>query len=389
MGGARVLAPVIQALSRPPSGVTVMRSELNAELRQALRDFVTAKLEPLAAEIDRTGEVPSAAVEVLREHGYLGMLLPAEYGGGGLDLATYCLTLEEFSRSHRVFTLLLDYSSGLAPLGILRFGTEAQRQRWIPDLVTGRAKGAFALTEPEAGSDSAAIRTRAELRDGRWVVNGRKHYISNGHDADVVLLVAVTDPAKRAHGGMTTFLVPSGTPGFTVTRVDTTIGSEAIKLGELTFEDCVLPEDAVLGSVGEGVRIAMGSLTSGRLGVSCSCIGAADRLLEMSIAHAKSRFTFGKPLAERQAIQWMLADSEIDLQTARTYVYETLRRVMAGEEIGSAASICKVVCSEMAGRVADHAVQIHGGMGLVRSYPVERFYRDLSHYRVGEGSSEI
>ncbi|NDG50056.1 MAG: acyl-CoA dehydrogenase, partial [Rhodospirillales bacterium] len=147
--------------------------------------------------------------------------------------------------------------------------------------------------------------------------------------------------------------------------------------------------DAVLGTVGEGFKVAMGSLTSGRLGVSCSCLGAADRLLEMSIAHSKSRSTFGKPLAERQAIQWMLADSEIELQTARAYVYETLRQVMAGQETGSAASICKVACSEMAGRVADRAVQIHGGMGLVRSYPVERFFRDLRHYRVGEGSSEI
>ena len=366
-----------------------MRPELNAELRSALRNFVTAKLDPIAAEIDRTGAVPPEAIEVLRKHGYLGMLLPPEYGGGGVDLATYCLTLEEFSRSHRVFTLLLDYSTGLGPLGILRFGTEEQRKRWLPDLVSGRAKAAFALTEPEAGSDSAAIRTRAELRDGKWIINGRKHYISGGHDADVLLLVAVTDPAKRARGGITTFLVPRGTPGFTVTRVDTTIGSEAIKLGELTFEDCTLPEDAVLGTVGEGFKVAMGSLTSGRLGVSCSCLGAADRLLEMSIAHSKSRSTFGKPLAERQAIQWMLADSEIELQTARAYVYETLRQVMAGQETGSAASICKVACSEMAGRVADRAVQIHGGMGLVRSYPVERFFRDLRHYRVGEGSSEI
>jgi acyl-CoA dehydrogenase len=199
----------------------------------------------------------------------------------------------------------------------------------------------------------------------------------------------VTDPAKRARGGITTFLVPRGTPGFSVTRVDTTIGSEAIKLGELTFEDCRVPADAVLGTVGEGFGVAMASLTSGRLGVSCSCLGAADRLIEMSAAHAKSRSTFGRPLAERQAIQWMLADSEVELQTSRAYVYETLRRVVAGEPTGSAASICKLSCSEMAGRVADRAVQIHGGMGLVRSYPVERFFRDLRHYRVGEGSSEM
>jgi len=174
-----------------------------------------------------------------------------------------------------------------------------------------------------------------------------------------------------------------------VTRIDTTIGSEAIKLAELTFEDCVVPDEAVLGEVGRGFQIAMSSLTSGRLGVACSCIGAADRLIEMAAAHAKQRSTFGKPLAERQAIQWMLADSATELAAARALTYETLRRVEAGEDVGAAASMSKLLCSEMVGRVADRAVQIHGGMGLMRGYPVERFYRDIRHYRVGEGSSEI
>jgi len=204
-----------------------------------------------------------------------------------------------------------------------------------------------------------------------------------------VMIMAVTDPAKRARGGITAFLVEKGTPGFHVTRVETTIGSEAIKLAELTIDECFLPDRAVLGEVGQGFRIAMESLTNGRLGVSCSCIGTADRLIEMSAAYAKERVTFGQALSERQAIQWMLADSVVELETARAYTYETLRRVQAGEDVGPAASICKLTCSEMVGRVADRAVQIHGGMGLVRGYPVERFYRDVRHYRVGEGSSEI
>jgi acyl-CoA dehydrogenase len=221
------------------------------------------------------------------------------------------------------------------------------------------------------------------------VLNGRKHYISGAHRADVVLVMAVNDPEKRARGGITAFLVERGTPGFAVTRVDTTIGSEAIKLAELTFEDCFVPEAAVLGEVGQGFKIAMSSLDSGRLGVSCSCIGTADRLLEMSAEHAKQRSTFGKPLADRQAIQWMLADSATELAAARTLTYETLRRVDAGENVGAATSMVKLYCSEMVGRVADRAVQIHGGMGLVRGFPVERFYRDIRHYRVGEGSSEI
>ena len=360
-----------------------------AEVRAALRRFATEKLEPLALEIDRSGEVPQAAVDLLRTHGYLGMRLPEEYGGGGFDLPTYCLALEEFARSHRVFTLLLDATSGLNPIAIANYGTPEQKKKYVAGLASGTLSAAFGLTEPEAGSDSQAMRTRAEKKDGGWVLNGRKHFISGAHRADVVLVMAVNDPAKRARGGITAFLVERGAPGFSVTRVDETIGSEAIKLAELSFDDCFVPDSAVLGRVGEGFKVAMESLTNGRLGVSCSCIGAADRLLEMSVAYAKQRSTFGKPLAERQAIQWMLADSQVELSMARAYTYETLRRLQAGEDVGNAASVCKLYCSEMVGRVADRAVQIHGGMGLVRGYPVERFYRDVRHYRVGEGSSEI
>ena len=360
-----------------------------AEVRAQLRRFTNETLEPIALEIDRSGEVPEKALSVLRKHGYLGMRLPVEFGGGGIDLTTYCLTLEEFSRSHRVFTLLLDATSGLNPIAIARFGTAAQKEKYVAKLADGTLSAAFALTEPEAGSDSQAIRTRAERRYGGWALNGRKHYISGAHRADVVMVMAVNDAAKRARGGITAFLVDRGTPGFAVTRVDTTIGSEAIKLAELTFEDCFVPETAVLGEVGKGFAIAMESLTSGRLGVACSCIGTADRLIEMSAAHAKERSTFGDKLANRQAIQWMLADSATELAMARALTYETLRRVQAGEEVGAAAAMCKLACSEMVGRVADRAVQIHGGQGLVRGFPVERFYRDIRHYRVGEGSSEI
>jgi acyl-CoA dehydrogenase len=369
-----------------------MQLEINpelAEVRTVLRRFTEHKLEPIALEIDRTGELPAQAINVLHEQGYLGMRLPTEYGGGGFDLLTYCLALEEFSRSHRMFTLLLDGTSGLNPIAIARFGTAEQKQKYVAGLASGALTASFALTEPEAGSDSQAIRMRAERRDGGWVLNGRKHFISGAHRADVVLVMAVNDAQKRARGGITAFLVDRGTPGFAVTRVETTIGSDPIKIAELTFEDCFMPDTAVLGEVGNGFQIAMESLTSGRLGVSCSCIGAADRLLEMSAQYAKQRNTFGKPLADRQAIQWMLADSATELALARSLTYETLRRVEAGEDVGSAASMCKLYCSEMVGRVADRAVQIHGGMGLVRGFPVERFYRDVRHYRVGEGSSEI
>jgi len=365
-----------------------IHSEL-AEMRTAVRRFTQEKLEPIAVEIDRTGEVPAGTLELLREQGYLGMRMPAAFGGGDFDLSTYCLVLEELSRSHRIFTLMLDATSGLNPIAIATFGTQAQQARYLSGLCNGTLHASFALTEPEAGSDAQAIRTRAVHENGGWTLNGRKHFISGAHLADVVLVMAVTDAAKRGAGGITAFLVDKGTPGFEVTRVDTTIGSEPIKLAELTFTDCRVPEEAVLGEVGQGFKVAMQSLTSGRMGVACSCIGAADRLLEMSATYARERQTFGKPLADRQAIQWMLADSATELAMVRSLTYETLRRLETGESIGAAASMCKLAASEMVGRVADRAVQIHGGMGLVRGFPVERFYRDVRHYRVGEGASEV
>jgi acyl-CoA dehydrogenase len=359
------------------------------ELRSEVRRFTQRELEPLAKVIDDTGEIPQRAWDVMREAGYLGMRLPEEYGGTSASLSQMCIVLEEFSRSHRVLTGLIDATSGLTPSAFVRHGSAAQREKYVRKLATGEMRAAFALTEPGAGSDSAAITTRAEKINGGWKINGRKHFISGGHVADVLMVMTVTDPARRARGGITALLVEKGTPGFIVTRVDTTIGSEAWKLAELTFEDCVVPDSAVMGKVGEGFRIAMESLTDGRMAVACCCIGAASRLLELMTEHAKERVTFGEPLASRQAIQWMLADTAVDIATARTLAYETLRQIEAGRNVGSAPSMCKLYCSEMVGRVTDRAIQVFGGQGLIRGFPVERFYRDVRHYRIGEGTSEV
>ena len=359
------------------------------ELRAEVRRFTERELEPLARVIDSSGEIPQQAWDVMREAGYLGMRLPEAYGGTSASLSQMCIVLEEFSRSHRVLTGLIDATSGLTPSAFVRHGSAAQRDKYVRKLATGEMRAAFALTEPGAGSDSAAISTRAEKVDGGWKINGRKHFISGGHVADVLMVMTVTDAQKRARGGITALLVEKGTPGFIVTRVDTTIGSEAWKLAELTFEDCFVPDSAVMGKVGEGFRIAMESLTDGRMAVACCCIGAADRLLALMTEHAKERVTFGQPLAERQAIQWMLADSAVDIATARTLAYETLRQIEAGRVVGSGPSMCKLYCSEMVGRVTDRAVQVFGGQGLIRGFPVERFYRDVRHYRIGEGTSEV
>ena len=369
-----------------------MHIELPPELEQmraALRKFTEKELEPLAKKVDATGELPEETLPLLAKHGYLSMRLPESVGGAGMGLFPYCLMLEEFSRSHRIFALIAGAGGGLTPIAIAKHGTDEQREKYLPGLMAGKLRTAFALTEPDAGSDNSAMKTRAEKTRNGWVINGRKHYITSAHAADFVMVMAVTDPEKRTRGGVTAFLVDRGTPGFEITRIDTTMGSAVVKLSELAFENCAVPEGAVVGQVGEGFRLAMASLNDGRMGIACSCIGVADRLLEMSIAHAKTRITFGKPLAERQAIQFMLADCAVELATARALTYETLRQIDAGKPIGTAASMCKLYCSEMVGRVADRAVQIHGGMGIVQSHTVERFYRDVRHYRVGEGASEI
>ncbi|MDM0032464.1 acyl-CoA dehydrogenase family protein [Variovorax sp. J22P271] len=360
-----------------------------AEMRPTVRRFVTEQLEPMALQIDALGEVPAQVLGALQAQGYLGMRLPANLGGAEADLSTYCLVMEELGRSHRVFTLMLDASSGLTPIAIARFGTEEQKARYVPGLADGSQRASFGLTEPDAGSDAAALRTRAKKVEGGWSISGMKHYISGAHRADVVMVLAVTDPALKARGGITAFLVDRGTPGMEITRTDKTIGSDPIQISEIRFEDCVVGDAAVLGAVGQGFAIAMGSLVSGRMGVSAACIGTADRLLEIAIDYAKTRTTFGQPLSERQAIQWMLADSATELALARSLAYETLRRIDAGEDTGSAPSMVKLFCSEMVGRIADRAVQILGGAGLIRGVHVERFYRDVRHYRIGEGSSEI
>ncbi len=369
-----------------------MNYELSPELQQmrdALRKFVKAELEPLEAEVDRTGELPPHLLPLFGKQGYLSMRLPAEVGGAAMGLFPYALMLEEFSRSHRVFGLVASGGGGLTPIAIARHGTDAQKEKYLKGLMDGTVRTAFALTEPAGGSDNAAMTTRADKTDGGWVINGRKHYINGANEADFIVLIAITDPVKRTRGGVTAFLVDKGTPGFNITRVDTTMGSDVIKLAEIEFDNCKVPDGAVLGKPGQGFDLAKESLRDGRMAVSCSCIGIADRLIEMSAAHAKQRITFGKPLAERQAIQWMLADSVVDLAAARAMVYETLRQIDAGIQVGTAASVCKLYCSEMVGRVADRAVQIHGGMGIVQGYPIERIYRDVRHYRIGEGSSEV
>ena len=369
-----------------------MRIEIDAEraeFRSAVRRFATGVAARWTAEMDTGGGFPPDLVQALADGGYLGMRVPEGLGGPGLALGHYCLAQEEMARVHPILTVLMSSTNGLAPMALVRHGNAAHQARYLPPLLAGALRTAFALTEPGSGSDAASITTRATPREDGWVLNGIKHFISGGEAADVVLVLAVTDPGKRARGGITAFLVDRGTPGFTVARVDHTMGSPAWTLAELHFDDCRVDGSAVLGAVGGGFALAMESLDEGRLSVACTCLGAADRLLELSVEHAQGRRTFGAQLASRQAIQWMLADSAAEIAAARALIYETLRQAEAALPIGPAASMGKLLASEMAGRVADRAVQIHGGAGVVAGGEVERLFRDLRIFRIGEGSSEI
>ena len=247
-----------------------------AEMRGTVRAFVKNELPAWANAVDETGIFPAGLIEAFARQGFLGMRIAEEYGGAGLELSHYCMVQEEISRAHTMFSLLMSSSGGLAPMAIQRHGTEVQKRKYLPLLTSGKARTSFALTQSEAGSDSASIRTRAEPRsDGRWVLNGIKHFISCADVTDVIMVVTVTDPAKRSRGGFTTFLIERNTPGMQVTRVDHTMGSAAWTLAELTFTDCVIKSDAAVGPIGRGFNIAMESLNEGRLSIASICLGAA------------------------------------------------------------------------------------------------------------------
>lgn len=360
-----------------------------AEMRTSVRRFVEDELPPWAQEVDKTGKFPAELMRLLASQGFLGMRLPEKYGGSDMSLAQYCLVQEELSRCHPMFTILMSGTGGLSPMAIAQYGTDAQKDKYLPPLTRGDTRIAFALTEPGAGSDASSISTRATATETGWSISGQKQFISHADSAEVIMVIAVTDPALRARGGISAFLVDKGTPGMEITRVETTMGSAAWTLSEITFDNCKIDQSALVGELGRGFQLASSALTEGRMSVACLCLGAAEKLLEIATAYAKDRRTFGAPLADRQAIQWMLADSATELAAARALVQQTLLDSEDESQIRIKASMCKLYCSEVAGRMADKAVQIHGANGVVRGYEVERFYRDLRLFRVGEGSSEM
>jgi len=358
-----------------------------------VRRFVRRELEPLGQQVEDEDHIPDRVVQRMRDLGLFGLSIPEAYGGFGIGMLGECLVYEEISRVNACFRTRFSTNNGIGSQGIVLDGTDEQKQRYLPRLASGEWTACFALSEPEAGSDAANIQTTAELRGDEWVLNGRKHFITNGDIADLATVFALTDREKRARGGITAFLVEKGFPGFSVGTIERKMGLRGTHTCELLFDDCRVPRDNVIGGdahIGSGFATAMKVLDKGRLAMGASALGAAQRLLELSVDYAKQRVQFGRPISSNQAIQFMLADMATEIYAARQMLHHAAwLRDQRGTAVVKEASMVKLFCTEVAGRVADAAVQIHGGMGYVKDFPIERFYRDLRLTRIYEGTSEI
>jgi butyryl-CoA dehydrogenase len=358
-------------------------------LRDMVRAFARTELLPQAIEIDREARFPRESFRKLAELGLLGLPIPEEYEGAGVDTATVAMVVEELARCCGSTALGVAAHTSLCLWPVWAFGTEEQRRRFVPDLASGRRLGAFGLTEPNAGSDAGGTRTTA-VRDGDgYVLNGSKIFITNANYADTFVVTALTDPALGTHGGISAFILERGADGFAISPGDEKLGMRGSDWGELSFQDCRVPADQRLGAEGEGFINFMQTLDGGRIGIAALALGLAEGAYERSVAFAKERVAFGKPIAEKQGVAFMLADMAVGIEAGRLLVQEAARRRDAGQPYGRQAAIAKLFTSEMAMRVTFSAIQVHGGYGFTTEYHVERMYRDAKLCTIGEGTSEV
>ncbi|KVA53816.1 acyl-CoA dehydrogenase family protein [Burkholderia cepacia] len=357
-------------------------------IRDAARAFATEMLAPNAAQWDHDAHLPDAIVAQLGELGLLGMIVPLELGGSYTDYVAYALAMEEVAAGDAACATMMSVHNSVGCGPILGFGTPAQKDRWLADMAAGRVIGAFCLTEPQAGSEANNLRTRAELRDGKWVLNGAKQFVTNGQRAGVAIVFAMTDP-EAGKRGISAFLVPTDTPGFIVGKPEKKMGIRASDTCPITFENCAIPEENLLGNRGEGLKIALSNLEGGRIGIAAQALGIARAAFDKARRYAGERVQFGKPIAEHQAIQQKLADMAVQINAARLLVHHAAKLRTAGLPCLSEASQAKLFASEMAERVCSDAIQIHGGYGYLVDYEVERHYRDARITQIYEGTSEV
>ena len=357
-------------------------------LRDTARDVARNLLAPRAAEWDREARFPKEALAQLGKLGFMGMLVPEQYGGAGADHVGYALALEEIAAGDGSMSTILSVHNSVGCVPILNFGSEEQKRRFLVPLAKGEQLACFCLTEPQAGSDAAAIKTRARRRGNRWVVNGAKQFITSGQNADVAIVFAVTDPAA-GRKGISAFIVPTSTPGYRVARLEHKLGQRASDTAQLVFEDMELTPDLLLGGEGEGYRIALANLEGGRIGIAAQAIGMARAAYEAALAYAKEREAFGEKIIAHQAVAFRLADMATQIAAARGLMLDAAARRDAGEPCLTEAAMAKLFASEMAERVASDAIQIHGGYGYLDDFPVERIYRDVRVCQIYEGTSDI
>jgi acyl-CoA dehydrogenase len=363
--------------------------ETREQLLTALRRFVSERLRPLEASVAENDAVPDDLVEEMKALGLFGLSIPESYGGLDLSMEDECLVAIEMGHASPAFRSTFGTNVGIGSQGLVMFGDDAQKQRWLPKIASGEIITSFALTEAEAGSDSGSVQTRAVREGDHYVLNGSKRYITNAGKAHLFTVMARTDQAVKGGNGVSAFLVPRDAPGVSVGKPEKKMGQQGAHIHDVIFDNVKVAVENRLGEEGQGFRVAMQVLDKGRLHISAVCIGVAERLITDSVAYAQERRQFGRAISEQQLIQAMIADSKTEALAARALTLETARKRDSGEGVTLEAAAAKLYASEMVGRVADRAVQIFGGAGYVADYGVERLYRDVRIFRIYEGTSEI
>jgi len=367
--------------------MNVSDEELNI-IRQAVRTLIKKDVEPLGEQMEEEDKVPRSLIDKAAEMGLFGLSIPQEYDGLGAGMLGKVMIFEELGRGPNCFVSIIGCHNGIGSVGIVMAGNEEQKKRYLPKMAAGQLIGAFALTEASAGSDPSNMKTTAVLKGDKYILNGTKQFITNGDIANVFTVMAVTDKSKGSKG-ITSFIVERGFKGFTVGKYEKKMGLHGSQTAELIFEDCEVPVENVLGELGQGYVNALKILANGRAGLAARNLGSCQKLLEVSVKYALQRIQFGKPIFDNQIIQHYLANMAIDIEALRSLTYDVARKIDRGETVIKEAAIVKTFGSEAYGRVADLAVQIHGGMGYMRECEVERFYRDARIARIYEGTSEI
>lgn len=362
--------------------------EETLEMKRMVRDFVRDEVEPVAMDIEEQDMIPERIVEMTKELGLFGMAIPEQYGGLGLNMVDKCAIYEELGKTHNGYTTLVGAHTGIGSVGIVDMGSEQQKQKYLPRMASGEWIGGFALTEPSAGSEAYNLKTTAVKKGDKYIVNGSKHYITNAVEGHVFTVMAVTDPDKGPKG-ITSFIVEKDFPGFVLGTVEQKMGLRGSHSAELFFEDMEVPEENVLGEEGQGYLNALKILSNGRAGLAARNLGSAQKLLDMSMAFAMERVQFDKPIFDHQAVQHMLADMALDIETLRSLTYRVAWMADQKMNVIKEAAMAKLHGSDVYNRVADLAVQIHGGIGYMKDYPIERYYRDARITKIYEGTSQI